>query len=40
MRAVLTVALLTPSDEDLILNPLGIYIKAFDFSEIGAAKGR
>ena len=33
-RGLLTTALMEPSDDDKILNPLGIYIKNFDFTEI------
>jgi type IV secretion system protein VirB5 len=35
MRGTLTVELLEPDRDDLILNPLGIYIAAFDFTKIG-----
>lgn len=34
MRAVVSVDVLQPSEEDLKNNPLGIYITAFDFKEI------
>jgi type IV secretion system protein VirB5 len=35
MRGTLTVELLTPPQEDMTANPLGIYIVAFDFTTIG-----
>ncbi|GHU85915.1 conjugal transfer protein TrbF [Spirochaetia bacterium] len=35
MRGTLTVEMLTPDRDDLVLNPLGIYIAAFDFTKIG-----
>ena len=34
VRAVISVKVLKPSDEDIKDNPLGIYITAFDFKEI------
>jgi type IV secretion system protein VirB5 len=37
MRGTLTVELLEPDQDDLILNSLGIYIVAFDFTKIGDA---
>ena len=33
-RGVLTTTMLEPNDEDKILNPLGIYIKAYDFTKV------
>ena len=33
-RAVITVKMLQPSDEDIKDNPLGIYITAFDMKPI------
>lgn len=35
MRGTLTVELLEPDHEDVLLNPLGIYVVAFDFTKIG-----
>lgn len=37
MRGVLAVKLMQPADEDQTLNPLGIYITDFDFTEIKEA---
>lgn len=37
-RAIFTTALLEPSKEDQLLNPLGIYITNFDFTLIGDIK--
>lgn len=34
MRAVISINVMKPSDEDIKDNPLGIYITAFDFKEI------
>lgn len=34
MRAVISVKVLKPSEDDIKANPLGIYITAFDFKEI------
>lgn len=34
MRGIVTVVLLEPADDDKILNPLGIYFNAYDFTEI------
>lgn len=34
MRGVITIVLLEPHDDDKILNPLGIYFNAYDFTEI------
>lgn len=34
MRAVVSVKVMRPSDEDIKDNPLGIYITAFDFKEV------
>ena len=34
MRGLLTMVLLEPHEEDKILNPLGIYFNAYDFTEI------
>lgn len=34
MRGIMTVGLLEPSEEDKLLNPLGIYIRNFDYTEI------
>lgn len=34
LRAVISVKVLQPSDDDIKDNPLGIYITAFDFKEI------
>lgn len=33
-RGVLTIDLMEPAEEDKILNPLGIYITNFDFTDI------
>jgi len=35
MRGTLTVELLAPPEEDIVANPLGIYIVGFDFAKIG-----
>lgn len=35
-RAILTTVLLEPSTDDMLLNPLGIYITNFDVTDIGA----
>lgn len=37
-RGVLSVKLMEPAKEDLIKNPLGIYITDFDFKELGEEK--
>ena len=34
MRGIVTVVLLEPADDDKVLNPLGIYFNAYDFTEI------
>lgn len=34
MRGIATVVLLEPADDDKVLNPLGIYFNAYDFTEI------
>lgn len=34
VRGVVTISLLEPNDEDKILNPLGIYLNSYDFTEI------
>lgn len=34
MRGLITMVLLEPHDDDKILNPLGIYFSAYDFTEI------
>ncbi len=34
LRGVITTALMEPGNDDKVLNPLGIYIKNFDFTEI------
>ncbi len=34
MRGIVTITLLEPHEDDKILNPLGIYINAFDFTEL------
>ena len=34
MRGLITITLLEPHDDDKILNPLGIYFSAYDFTEI------
>lgn len=39
-RAIISVRMLKPSDEDIKDNPLGIYITAFDFKEIDTTINR
>ena len=34
MRGIVTITLLEPHDDDKILNPLGIYISSYDFTEL------
>ena len=34
MRGVITITLLEPADDDKVLNPLGIYFNAYDFTEL------
>ena len=38
LRGVLSIKLMEPTKEDLIKNPLGIYITDFDFKELGEEK--
>lgn len=38
MRGVLSIKLMEPTKEDLLKNPLGIYVTDFDFKELGEIK--